>query len=62
MLDRKEHMTGSMGQMMDEKMVENMSKEDMMKIEGMKMDQKISLLEVKLDYHKKLRDMMNSKI
>ena len=62
MLGRKEHMMGNMDHMLDEKMIENMSKEDMTMIEGMKIDEKISILEVKLDYHKKMRDMLKSKM
>ena len=63
MLGRKEHMMGSsMDNMMDEKMIENMSKEEMMMLEGMKMDEKISILEVKLEYHKKMRDMLKNKM
>jgi hypothetical protein len=63
MLGRKEHMMGSnMDEMMNEKMIENMSKEDMMMLEGIKMDEKISILEVKLDYHKKMRDMLKNKM
>jgi hypothetical protein len=63
MLGRKEHMMGSnMDDMMNEKMIENMSKEDMMMLEGIKMDEKISILEVKLDYHKKMRDMLKNKM
>jgi len=62
MWGRKEHMMGGMD-MMNEKMMEMMSKEDLMMIYAMKMDKKIAMLEVKLvDYYKKMRDMLKSKM
>ena len=54
----QEHHMG--GMMMKEKMMENMSKEDMMKMAGMKLDEKIEMLELKLKYLKKKRDMMKA--
>jgi hypothetical protein len=48
--------------MMNEKMMEMMSKEDMMMLYAMKMDEKIAMLELKLDYMKKMRDMLKSKM
>jgi hypothetical protein len=50
------------GWMMNEKMMEMMSKEDIMKLVALKMDKKIAMLEVKLDYMKKMRDMLKSKM
>jgi hypothetical protein len=61
MWGQKEHMMGGMG-MMSEKMMEGMSKEDMMMIAAMKMDEKIEMLEVKLKYLKKSREMLKSKM
>ncbi len=48
--------------MMNEKMMEMMSKEDMMKVAALMMDKKIAILEAKLDYTKKMRDMLKSKM
>ena len=56
MWGHKEHMMGGMG-MMNEKMMEMMSKEDMMMMAAMKMDEKIEMLELKLKYLKKSREM-----
>ncbi len=58
MWGKKEHMMGGM----NEKMMEMMSKEDMMMITGMKMDMKIAKLELKLDYMKKMREMLKTKM
>jgi len=58
----KEHMMGGMGMMMSEKMMEGMSKEDMMMMAAMKMDEKIEMLELKLKYLKKSREMLKSKM
>jgi len=58
----KEHMMGGMSMMMNEKMMEGMSKEDMMMMTAMKMDEKIEMLELKLKYLKKSRDMLKSKM
>jgi len=57
----KEHMMGGMS-MMNEKMMEMMSKEDMMMRAAMKMDEKIEMVELKLKYLKKSRDMLKSKM
>ncbi len=62
MWGRKEHMMGGMKMMMSEKMMEMMSKEDMMMMYAMKLDKKIAILEAKLDYHKKMREMLKSKM
>ena len=43
-------------------MMEMMSKEDMMMISAMKMEEKIAMLELKLDYMKKMRDMFKKKM
>ena len=51
-----------MGGMMSEKMMENMSKEDMMMMYSMKLDEKIEMIELKLKYLKKKRDMLKSKM
>lgn len=51
-------MASGMDMMMNEKMMDMMSKEDMMMIAGMKMDEKIDMLELKLDYLKKMRDIV----
>ena len=59
MWGKKEHM---MGGMMNEKMMEMMSKEDMMKMYAMKMDEKIAMLELKLDFMKKKREMLKNKM
>jgi len=59
--DRKEHHMGGMD-MMNEKMMEMMSKEDMMMMYGMKIDKKIAMLKVKLDYMKKMREMLKNKM
>jgi len=56
----KEHMMG--GSMMNEKMMEMMSKEDMMMMYGMKLDKKIAMLEVKLDFYKKMKEMLEKKM
>ena len=56
----KEHMRGGMD-MMSEKMMEGMSKEDMMRV-AMKMDEKIEMLELKLKYLKKTHEMLKSKM
>jgi hypothetical protein len=61
MWGRKEHMMGG-SDMMNEKMMEMMSKEDMMMMYAMKIDKKIAMLEVKLDYMKKMRDMLKQKM
>ena len=57
----KEHMMGGMG-MMTEKMMEMMSKEDMMMMYAMKIDKKIAMLEIKLDYYKKMKEMLKNKM
>ena len=64
MWGRKEHMEAHMGGMgmMNEKMMEGMSKEDMMMMYSMKMDEKIEMLELKLKYLKKSREMLKSKM
>jgi len=56
----KEHMMG--GSMMSEKMMEMMSKEDMMMLYGMKLDKKIAMLEVKLDFYKKMKELLEKKM
>ena len=61
MWGKQEHMMGGMD-MMNEKMMEMMSKEDLMMLYAMKVDKKIAMLEVKLDYMKKMRDMLKSKM
>ena len=61
MWGRKEHM-GGMKMMMGEKMMEMMSKEDMMMMYAMMLDKKIAILEAKLDYHKKMREMLKAKM
>ena len=63
-MGRKEHMEAHMGGMgmMSEKMMEGMSKEDMMMMYSMKMDEKIEMLELKLKYLKKSREMLKSKM
>lgn len=58
---KKEHM-GGMKMMMSEKMMEMMSKEDMMMMYAMMLDKKIAILEAKLDYTKKTRDMLKKKM
>ncbi len=58
-MGKEHHMPGMM---MSEKMMENMSKEDMMQMYGMKLDEKIEMLELKLKYLKKKRDMLKSKM
>ncbi len=58
MWGKKEHMASGMDMMMNEKMMDMMSKGDMMMIAGMKMDEKIAMLELKLDYLKKMRDIV----
>jgi len=62
MWGRKEHMMGGEHMMMKEKMMEMMSKEDMMMMYAMMLDKKIAILEAKLDYTKKMRDMLKSKM
>jgi hypothetical protein len=42
--------------------MEMMSKEDMMMMYAMKIDKKIAMLEVKLDYMKKMREMLKKKM
>jgi hypothetical protein len=61
MWGRKEHTMGGMD-MMSEKMMEMMSKEDLMMMYAMKMDKKIAMLEIKLDYMKKMREMLKAKM
>jgi hypothetical protein len=61
MWGRKEHHMGGMD-MMNEKMMEMMSKEDMMMMYAMRIDKKIAMLEVKLDYMKKMREMLKKKM
>ena len=56
----KEHMMGS--DTMNEKMMEMMSKEDMMMMYAMKIDKKIAMLEIKLDYYKKMKEMLKNKM
>jgi hypothetical protein len=56
----KEHHMG--GMIMGEKMMENMSKEDMMGMYAMKLDEKIEMIELKLKYLKKKREMLKSKM
>ena len=51
-----------MGGMMSDKMMENMSKEDMMMMYSMKLDEKIEMIELKLKYLKKKREMLKSKM
>ncbi len=53
---------GGMEHTMNEKMMEMMSKEDMMMLYSMKLDMKIAKLELKLDYMKKMRDMLKTKM
>lgn len=62
MWGQKEHMMGGMNMMMSEKMMEMMSKEDMMMMYAMKLDKKVAILEAKLEYTKKMRDMLKSKM
>ncbi len=57
---KRTHMGGM--DMMNEKMMEMMSKEDMMMMYAMKIDKKIAMLEVKLDYMKKMREMLKKKM
>lgn len=61
MWGRKGHMMGG-EHMMSEKMMEMMSKEDMMMLYSMKLDLKIAKLELKLDYLKKMREMLKIKM
>jgi RAB protein geranylgeranyltransferase component A len=58
---RTGHMRGGT-YMMNEKMLEMMSKEDLMMMYTMKLDKKIAIMEVKLDYLKKMRDMLKDKM
>ena len=58
---KREHM-GGMKMMMGEKMMEMMSKEDMMELYAMKLDEKIEKLELKLKYTKKMREMLKNKM
>ena len=60
MMHEREHMMGM--PMMNEKMMEMMSKEDMMMLAAMKMDEKIEKLEIKLKYMKKMQEMLKSKM
>ncbi len=62
MWGKKEHMASGMDMMMNEKMMDMMSKEDMMMIAGMKMDEKIAMLELKLDYLKKCVTLLKNKM
>ncbi len=57
----KAHMMGGMD-MMSEKMMEMMSKEDMMMMYAMKLDKKIAMTEIKLDYMKKMKEMLKNKM
>ncbi|MGZ7050016.1 MAG: hypothetical protein ACXVHO_08420 [Methanobacterium sp.] len=59
MWGKREHMGGSM---MTEKMMEMLSKEDMMNLYAMKLDEKIAMLELKLDFMKKKREMLKNKM
>jgi len=52
---------GGMG-MMSEKMMEEMSKEDMMMLFALKLDKKIAMTEVELDYLKNMREMLKKKM
>ncbi|MEN6329046.1 MAG: hypothetical protein ABFC91_01980 [Methanobacteriaceae archaeon] len=61
MYGSKGHMMGGT-YMMNEKMMEMMSKEDLMMMYAMKLDKKIAIMEVKLDYLKKMRDMLKNKM
>lgn len=61
MWGRKGHMMGG-EHMMSEKMMEMMSKEDMMMLYSMKLDFKIAKLELKLDYLKKMQEMLKKKM
>lgn len=61
MMGMKEHMSGDMI-MMNQKMMEMMSKEDITMVASMKVDEKISILEAKIDYLKKMRDMLKAKM
>lgn len=61
MWGRHEHM-GGMRMLMNEKMMEMMSKEDVMQLYAMKLDKKIAILEARLDYTKKMRDMLKEKM
>ena len=58
---KKENMMGGMG-MMSEKMMEEMSKEDMMMLFALKLDKKIAMTEVELDYLKNMREMLKKKM
>lgn len=60
MIGSKGHMMG--GSMMKDKMMEDMSKEDMMMLYAMKLDFKIDKVELKLDYLKKMREMLKTKM
>ncbi len=55
----REHMKGSM---MNEKMMEMMTKEDIMELYAMKLDKKIAMLKIKLDYMEKKREMLRKKM
>ncbi len=61
MWGKKGHMMGG-EHMMSEKMMEMMSKEDMMMMYAMKLDKKIAILEAKLEYTKKMREMLKEKM
>ena len=43
-------------------MMEMMSKEDMMMMYAMKLDKKIAMTEIKLDYMKKMKEMLKNKM
>jgi hypothetical protein len=60
-MEKKENMMGGMG-MMSEKMMEEMSKEDMMMLFALKLDKKIAMTEVELDYLKNMREMLKKKM
>ncbi len=47
---------------MMEKMMENMSKEDMMMMYSMKLDEKIEMIELKLKYLKKKQEQLKKKM
>lgn len=61
MYGSKGHMMGGR-HMMSEKMMEMMSKEDLMMMYALKLDKKIAIMEVKLEYLKKMRDMLKEKM
>jgi hypothetical protein len=47
--------------MMSEKIVESTSKDDMMRLYSMKLDKKVVMTEIKLNYPKKMREMLKKK-